>query len=130
MKCVFYGDLKTLQTIPIPKHTNGHLLVNVKAVGLNPVDAKEVFGDKLPHSWSTGHAVNRWYIQNKIPGFDFAGVCVASSNDEYKPGDKIYGTMPPFKGTLAEFVNAPLDQVCHMPNNMTFEEAAATPLVW
>jgi NADPH:quinone reductase-like Zn-dependent oxidoreductase len=134
MKCVFYGDLNKVQTIPVPKHKPGHLLVQVKAVGLNPVDAKDVFGDKLPHSWSTGHAVIRWYIKDKIPGFDFAGVVVASSSsgatDEYQPGDKVYGTMPPFTGSLAEYVDAPLDQVCHMPENFSFEEAAATPLVW
>jgi threonine dehydrogenase-like Zn-dependent dehydrogenase len=124
MKCVFYGDLNKVQTIPVPKHKPGHLLVQVKAVGLNPVDAKDVFG----------HAVVRWYIKDKIPGFDFAGVVVASSSsgatDEYQPGDKVYGTMPPFTGSLAEYVDAPLDQVCHMPENFSFEEAAATPLVW
>jgi NADPH:quinone reductase-like Zn-dependent oxidoreductase len=139
MKCVFYGDLKKVQEgIPVPKLTIGHLLVRVEAVGLNPVDAKDVFGDKLPHSWSTGHAAVRWFIENKIPGIDFAGVVVgvaaASSSttdeDEYQPGDKVYGTMPPFAGSLAEFVSAPLDQVCHMPKNFSFEEAAATPLVW
>jgi reticulon-4-interacting protein 1, mitochondrial len=131
MKCVYYGDLKKVQDgIPVPQLTMGHLLVRVKAVGLNPVDAKDVFGDKLPHSWSTGHALVRWFIQKKIPGFDFAGVCVASSTDEYQPGDQVYGTMPPLTGSLAEYVSAPLDQVCHMPENFSFEEAAATPLVW
>jgi hypothetical protein len=131
MKCVFYGDLEKVQDgIPVPKLTSGHLLVRVKAVSLNPVDAKNVVGDKLPHSWSTGHAMVRWFIQKKIPGFDFAGVCVASTTNEYKPGDKVYGTMPPFAGSLAEFVSAPLDQVCHMPDNLSFEDAAAIPLVW
>jgi NADPH:quinone reductase-like Zn-dependent oxidoreductase len=135
MKCVFYGDLKKVQEgIPVPKLTIGHLLVRVEAVGLNPVDAKDVFGDKLPHSWDTGHAAVRWFIQDKIPGIDFAGVCVAAStttdDEQYQPGDKVYGTMPPFAGSLAEFVSAPLDQVCHMPENFSFEEAAATPLVW
>jgi NADPH:quinone reductase-like Zn-dependent oxidoreductase len=131
MKCVFYGDLKKVQDrFPVPKLTIGHVLVQVKAVGLNPVDAKNVVGDKLPHNWSTGHAMVRWYIKNKIPGFDFAGVCVASTTDEYQPGDKVFGTTPPFAGSLAEFVSAPLDQVCHMPENLSFEDAAAIPLVW
>jgi len=130
MKCVMYGDLKTVRTDqPVPKPKSGHILVQVQAAGLNPVDAKNVLGDKLPHKWKRSHALLERYIRSSIPGFDFAGVCVHSSCDEYNPGDKVFGTMPPFGGTLAEYVCAPLDQVAPMPEKISFEQAAALPLV-
>ena len=44
-------------------------------------------------------------------------------------GEKVFGTMPPLQGTLAEFISVPIDQVTTMPLSLKFEEAAALPLV-
>lgn len=131
MKCVQYGDLtKVIADHPVPKAKPGHILVAVKVAGLNPVDAKNVLGDKLPHTWKNTHALLRRYIRTSIPGFDFAGVCVqAPSSSPYQVGDRVFGTMPPFGGTLAEYVCAPLDQVAPMPAALSYEQAAALPLV-
>lgn len=130
MQCVKYGDLASVVTDqPVPKPKPGHILVKVKVAGLNPVDAKNVLGDKLPHTWKNAHALLQRYIRESIPGFDFAGVCVQSSTDAYKPGDRVFGTIPPFGGSVAEYVSAPLDQVAHMSSKMTFEQAGALPLV-
>ena len=41
----------------------GHVVVRVAAAGCNPVDAKHVFGDKLPR-WCSGRA--EAYCQGKI----------------------------------------------------------------
>lgn len=147
MKCIVYGkDSRPVsKTVPVPdvvgsnKNNNyraGHVLVQVHAAGLNPVDAKDVMGDKLPHSWTTVKSWLRSFISDKIPGFDFAGVVVCGENDKDAPpphhfaaGDKVFGTMPPLCGTLAEYISVPIDQVCYMPSNLSFEEAAALPLV-
>jgi reticulon-4-interacting protein 1, mitochondrial len=131
MKCIVYGlDRPTSRVIPTPPAgRQGHVLVRVEAVGLNPVDAKDVMGDKFPHSWKTVRSWIRSYASNKIPGFDFAGTCVERDSTHFSEGDKVFGTMPPFHGSLAEYISVPIDQLCYMPANFSFEQAAALPLV-
>ena len=137
MKCIVYGlEVPQMQMRPTPKSRKGHILVRVEAVGLNPVDAKDVIGDKLPQSWTF---IRTWLrshiISTKIPGFDFAGTCLESSQlgtgdvKQFSIGEKVFGTMPPMQGTLAEFISVPIDQVATMPASLKFEEAAALPLV-
>lgn len=120
-----------MQTVPTPPMgRRGHVLVRVCAAGLNPVDAKCVMGDKLPHSWTAAHRWLRTHVVSRtIPGFDFAGVCVDAQGPHFAEGDAVFGTMPPLCGTLAEYISVPLDQICFMPNNLSFTEAAALPLV-
>jgi NADPH:quinone reductase-like Zn-dependent oxidoreductase len=137
MKCIVYGlEVPQMQMRPTPKSRNGHILVRVEAVGLNPVDAKEVIGDKLPHTWTyTRSWLRSHVISTKIPGFDFAGTCLEDSYQQnggakrFSIGEKVFGTMPPMQGTLAEFISVPVDQVATMPSSLQFEEAAALPLV-
>jgi NADPH:quinone reductase-like Zn-dependent oxidoreductase len=136
MKCIIYGrDLPLVQIRPTPPARKGHVLVRVEAVGLNPVDAKDVIGDKLPHTWTYTRSWLRSYIISKnIPGFDFAGTCVddfqhVGDSKPFSFGDKVFGTMPPLQGTLAEYISVPIDQISSMPKNLKFEEAAALPLV-
>jgi NADPH:quinone reductase-like Zn-dependent oxidoreductase len=138
MRCIVYGDEDGQQSsplrlvsriIPTPKQgRSGHILVRVKVAGLNPVDAKDIMGDKLPANWRIAKRWLRWYIRNNIPGFDFAGTVVENFSG-FAVDDKVFGTTPPFVGTLAEYISVPVDQVCHMPSNYTFEQAAALPLV-
>ena len=131
MRCVWYGKCEPHSEIvptPTPGRRN-HVLVCVVAAGLNPVDAKNIVGDKLPEAWSFFWRQRvRSYIADKIPGFDFAGICMENAHG-FSHGDKVFGTMPPFHGTLAEYISAPLDQICHMPKNYSFAQAAALPLV-
>ena len=56
MKSIVYGA----KNEPVSKETRRpsvnkrhQVLIRIHAVGLNPVDAKGVVGDKLPHSWTT-----------------------------------------------------------------------------
>lgn len=100
----------------------------VSAVGLNPVDAKDVMGDKLPHQWVTVRQGVQSFLKHKIVGFDFSGT-VAEDYSGFRYGDKVFGNMPPLQGTLAEYISVPLDQICHMPKNINFIQAAALPLV-
>jgi reticulon-4-interacting protein 1, mitochondrial len=104
------------------------IINKVHAVGLNPVDAKDVMGDKLPHQWATARQGVQSFVKNKIVGFDFSGT-VAEDQNGFRLGDKVFGNMPPLQGTLAEYISVPLDQICHMPSNVSFIQAAALPLV-
>lgn len=123
-------------------NNTGHVLVQVHAVGLNPVDAKGVIGDKLDTSWTR---LRRWthnlMVKDTRVGFDFAGVVVAGTargNDDndsiiagnpYPPTTRVYGTMPPLTGSFSEFIRVPVHQIARAPSTWSMEEAAAMPLV-
>ena len=132
MKCLVYGRSRVDQmTKALPqKCARSHCLIRVKASGLNPVDAKKVIGDKLPDSWKSVHKiVNRRIVEGNIIGFEFSGVVESCPSGLYQNGDQVYGTMPPFGGTLAEYITAPLHQISLKPTSLTHQEAAALPLV-
>lgn len=113
-----------------PQHaTHGKALVRVMAAGVNPVDAKYVFGDKLP-GFASGLAPRFVQVSFSCPaqleilstnlsvtvhkghtaGFDFSGV-VEESSSRFKKGDSVFGIMPPFGGSFAEFILCPENQV-------------------
>jgi NADPH:quinone reductase-like Zn-dependent oxidoreductase len=120
----------TLPTPTLNQKKKNHVLVKVMFAGINPVDAKDVLGDKLPHSWQRMRAIIKHnMVENHIIGFDFSGIVVESNSSSFQVGDAVFGTMPPSCGTLAEYVCAPLDQVCHKPTSLSFAQAAALPLV-
>lgn len=157
MKCIVYGDQPGIvdEAIrPTPKMGTGgdQVVVQVHAVGLNPVDAKDVMGDKLPRSLPFLRSfARRTMVQKNIIGFDFAGKIVSIDNTSsgvYQIGDHVFGTMPPFHGSLAEYIVAPMDQISHMPKcyskpqqgesttkrmtkyPLSFIQASSMPLVW
>lgn len=112
-----------------PTLTTGHILVRVVHAGVNPVDAKKVVGDKLP-GFLAGLAST--VVQGNVAGFDFAGVVEAVSprgdNSSFRPGDEVFGIMPPMKGSFAEVVACPADQLCLKPAALSTAEAAALPI--
>jgi reticulon-4-interacting protein 1, mitochondrial len=140
IKSLIYGHEGTVQCkirSLSPRIPKNHVLVKVFAAGLNPVDAKEVIGDKLP-TWLK--FLSSSIVRGCIIGFEFSGQVVAISKESnldnlpqydvsFQHGDKVFGTLPPFEGTLSEYVFAPIDQIHHMPSNLSYEEAAGLPLV-
>ena len=122
---------------PVPPKRAGHVLVRIRAAGVNPVDAKFVAGDKFPECcmpfWKrkfTGYTA----------GFDFAGdVLDAPKTSGFKKGDAIFGTSyqyPPqsffcsrYTGTFQPFASVPADQCASKPESLSFAEAASLPLV-
>jgi NADPH:quinone reductase-like Zn-dependent oxidoreductase len=118
--------------LPLPKkygHNSDRQLVYCRVVsgGINPVDAKRLYGDKLPESLLS---LVEWFVDERICGIDFSGVVVSAPKEsEFKPGDAVYGTIPPFSGSFCEYVLAPSDFIAHKPTNLTFAEAAVVPLV-
>jgi NADPH:quinone reductase-like Zn-dependent oxidoreductase len=113
-----YGDL------PNPVPSENQLLVEVKAVSVNPVDFKIksgiiriITGFKFP----------------KILGSDYAGIVKSTGQGVigFKPGDRIYGALPTItgkQGSLAEFALADKDRAHKIPDGMSFEEAASLPV--
>ena len=102
------------------------VLVMVHAAGVNPVDAKFQVGDKLPKFMEP---VVRWLMTSNTVGFDLAGVVVdAPPRSGFKEGDRVFGTMPPLTGSVAELVAVPLHQLALTPPGLSMLEAAALPL--
>ncbi len=101
------------------------VLVEVKAISINPVDykvrahegvLKKIYGDNRP----------------VILGWDIAGTVVAKGKNvsKFEIGDRVFG-MVNFPGNgdaYAEFVVSPEDHLAKMPAAISFEEAAATTL--
>lgn len=124
-----YDDPVIISSATIPRPGRGEVLVKISCAGVNPVDAKNVFGDKLPNS-TICHSFARWWVHSYTPGFDFSGVIeeVGSGVNTWRKGDKVFGTVPPFVGTFAEYTVVPVDQIQRMPSNLEFEDAACVPL--
>lgn len=102
-----------------PSPAGRDLLVEVKAVAVNPVDTKVRARAEVPAG------------QTRIPGWDAAGVVVAVGPDVtlFKPGDEVYyaGTITR-PGTNAEFHLVDERIVGRKPSTLSFAEAAALPL--
>ena len=113
-----YGDL------PYPVLNNKQIIVQVKAVSINPVDYKVrqgsmklITGKKFP----------------KVLGHDFSGIVKEVGTDikDFKIGDRIYGYVPVLfgkTGAMSEFFQATANQIRKIPEGFSFEEAAALPV--
>ncbi|MBI5008709.1 MAG: NAD(P)-dependent alcohol dehydrogenase [Bacteroidia bacterium] len=114
----FFGEL------PDVKAKKGELLIEVKAVSINPVDYKIMQG-----------AV-RLISGSKFPrvfGTDFAGTVkeITEGAAGFSPGDRIYGSESIIfrnMGALAELMSARPARIRKMPDDMSFEEAASFPV--
>jgi len=104
--------------VPIPEPGPRDLLVEVRAVSVNPVDVK------LRASSDPGGEL-------KILGYDAAGVVTAAGDRVtlFSPGDEVYyaGSIAR-PGTDAQFHVVDERIVGHKPRTLTFGEAAALPL--
>jgi NADPH:quinone reductase len=115
------GDLQSLVDVELDKPTpyGRDLLVAIKAIAVNPVDAKvRAPKDKIEMS-------------PRVLGWDASGVVVAVGPDVtlFTPGDEVYYagdlTRP---GTNSEFHVVDERIVGHKPRTLTHAEAAALPL--
>ena len=115
--------LELMELDPPPVAPDG-VLVRVRAASLNPVDYKVREGSlagAFPHHFPV------------ILGWDAAGVVehVGPAVTWFKPGDAVYGycrRQDLQYGTYAEFTTVPEGFLAHMPERLSFEQAAALPL--
>lgn len=106
---------------PLPKPDE--LLVEVHAVGLNPIDNMLMTGAFKP------------VVKLDLPatvGSDVAGVVVevGSRVTRFKPGDAVFASVFDLnRGTLADYVAVPEAVAAHKPANLDFVQAASVPMV-
>lgn len=110
--------------VPKPKAIQGHVVIEVKATSVNPIDTK-IRSGAVPAVAPEFPAV--------LHG-DVAGVVVEVGEGvtEFKVGDEVFGCAGGFKGTggaLAEYMLADVQLLALKPKNITMAQAAALPLV-
>lgn len=109
--------------LPRPTLQADELLVQVHAVGLNPVDTMIPTGTFKP--------VLRFQLPATL-GSDLAGVVVevGSRVTQFKPGDAVFASLFDLgRGALAEFAVVPERVAAPMPTNLDFVQAASVPMV-
>ena len=108
-------DELKIQEVPLPVSGPDSLLIEVRAAGLNPNDAKSVLG-RIPQTKPP-----------RTPGRDFAGT-IAVGTEAYPVGTEVFGSGGSLgfdrDGSHAEFVAVPSDAVQPKPRTLTFEQAA------
>ena len=113
-----------LADIPEPKiQSSTEILVRLKASGINPIDTKlrsrgTFQPDRLP----------------SVLGCDGAGIveAIGSNVTKFKVGDRVYfcnGGLGFHQGNYAELTTIDEKFAAHKPKSLSFEEAAAAPLV-
>jgi NADPH2:quinone reductase len=110
--------------LPSPALQPNHVLVRIKASGVNPLDTK-IRAAKAAHAKQPLPAVL---------GLDMAGTVEETSPEvtAFEPGDEVYGMVGGvggLQGTLAEFIAVDADLLARKPKNLSMREAAALPLI-
>ena len=118
-----FGGVEQLELtdLPVPVIGEGEVLVNVKAISINPVDVKTREGKGL---------AGRLKDKPIILGWDIAGVVTESKSEDFTVGDEVFGMVnfPGHGKAYAEYVAAPAAQLALMPEGVGYPEAAAATL--
>jgi NADPH:quinone reductase-like Zn-dependent oxidoreductase len=121
-----YGGLSQFRQVDLPKPIPAadEVLVAVKAVSINDWDW-EMMKDTLFNRLISG------LFRPKFPilGSDISGVieAVGPSVQHLKIGDRVFGDLSGRWGGFAQYVCCKEKQLCRMPSDMRFEQAAALP---
>ncbi|KAF9161553.1 hypothetical protein DFQ27_008313 [Actinomortierella ambigua] len=128
--------LELNSSAPVPTPGPNEVIIKVHAAALNPVDWKLMKG-----------GVTNFLLPSVMtPGLDVAGTIVAAGTKvlQEHPTNSSNARVPPFKvgdevlaflhfkysgGALKEYTNVDVSLIAHKPASLSFEEAAAWPLV-
>lgn len=113
-----------LSDVPYPTITDQEILVRVKAISINPIDAKTRTGKGLAGRLEQENPI--------ILGWDVAGIVIQTGANvtNFRKGDEVFGMVnfPGHGKAYAEYVAAPASHLALKPANISFEEAAAGSL--
>ena len=121
-----YGsaDVLRLEEIGKPMPSEGEVLIRVRAAGVDPGVWHLMTGRPyLVRAMGFGLRAPKV----RVRGRDVAGTVegVGTKVTRFKPGDEVFGTA---EGSFAEYVCAREDKLAAKPANMTFMQAAVTPI--
>jgi NADPH:quinone reductase-like Zn-dependent oxidoreductase len=119
-----YGnpDVLELADVPQPELQDDRLLVRMRAASVNPFDWHMMSGTP----WLV-RVTNGLRRPKAPPGADGAGVVesVGPAVTGFSPGDEVWGS---FRGSYAEYATTRERAIVPKPAEVSFEEAAATPI--
>jgi NADPH:quinone reductase-like Zn-dependent oxidoreductase len=120
-----YGGPEVLRLAELgkPVPAADQVLVRVQAASVNPLDWHFMRGEPYIVRLMAGLRRPR---EQRL-GRDLAGVveAVGSQMTAFQPGDRVFGADT---GAFAEFACATVSTLARMPENLSFEEAAAVPV--
>ena len=130
MKAIFYeqhgtADVLQIGERPTPEPQDHEVLVEVVATSVNPIDRRLRSGELQEYITRTFPVV---------PGWDLAGriVKVGAKVTDWQIGDEVLGlafTWSIQHGSYAEYCPIDAASITHKPASISFEQAAALPLV-
>ena len=145
MKAIFFeqhGEIDVLKYADLndPSPGPGEVLIRVKAVALNHLDIwirrgwkglklnmPHISGSDISGEIVSAHVNSVWTAGTKVivnPGVNIGeDEWTRKGDDSVSPGYKIIGEH--LKGGMAEYLTVPAQNVFKMPEELTFEEAAA-----
>ncbi|WP_258101674.1 NADP-dependent oxidoreductase [Marinoscillum pacificum] len=118
------ADMLQLSDVEKPMIQPDQVLVQIKAISINPVDAKSRAGKGVYGRLKE--------IKPLILGWDISGIVseVGTEVTDFKVGDEVFGMVnfPGHGRAYAEYVAAPASHLALKPDNISHEEAAAATL--
>lgn len=114
-----YGepDVLAIQQRPDPVAKPGHVVIEVKAFGINHAETHMRKGE--------------WPEITEISGIECAGLVKSDPDGRLKPGQKVVALMGGMgrriAGSYAEYTNVPASNVVGVKTNLPWEELAAIP---
>lgn len=110
------SDQLELTDLPIPTLLDGELLIKVETAAVNRTDI-------VTREGKSG------YAKSAILGVEVAGIVEKTSEtSHFKIGDRVMGLVN--GGGYAEYAVMPANRALKIPDNLSFEEAAAIPEVF
>ncbi len=121
-----YGSVEVLRLAEIAKPVagDGQVLVRIHAAGVDQGVWHLMVG--MPYVMRlAGFGIRA--PKNPLLGYDLAGrvEAVGAQADLFQPGDEVFGTC---RGSFAEYAVARVDRLASKPVNVSFDQAAATPI--
>jgi len=120
-----YGTAAVLETrtIPQPQAGDGQVIVRIRAAGVGPADWAVMSG--LPYIARPVYGMRK--PKHAVRGTDVAGTveAVGPGVTRFQVGDEVFGSAD---GSYADFAMAAEDELAPKPANLTFEQAAASPM--
>lgn len=112
------GKNSTLEIgeVPTPEPSENEILVKIEATALNRADLHQRAGKYPPPEGAS-----------EILGLEMAGVVekAGSAVDQWEKGDRVFALLP--GGGYAEYCTVPAELAMPIPENCSYEEAAAIP---
>ena len=129
------GSVDNFQLVDVPKPglKKGEVIIQVKALSINPVDTRSRADEGLL-TWIAGDE------RPVVLGWDISGIITEKADDvtNFAVGDEVFGlvnfNINPDSNTVglgkayAEYVVAPANQLALKPENISYDEAAASTL--